>query len=88
MKKHTKAKCARGRSHMALKDASIAKCPKCGTPCYPHRVCKNCGFYKGKEFINVLAKLSKREQKKKKKELEHSHDEHKKTLDAKEMSKK
>ena len=28
-------------------------CPKCGTEIRPHRVCMNCGTYKGKEVIKV-----------------------------------
>ena len=28
------------------------KCPKCGEVVKPHRVCKNCGTYKGKEVMN------------------------------------
>lgn len=27
------------------------KCPKCGEMIRPHRVCPECGFYKGKEVI-------------------------------------
>ena len=27
------------------------KCPKCGAEVRPHRVCKECGSYKGKEVI-------------------------------------
>ena len=28
-------------------------CPKCKKPVLSHTVCLNCGFYKGKEVINV-----------------------------------
>ncbi len=35
----------------------------------PHRVCYNCGTYKGNAVIDVLAKLSKKEKKQKEKEL-------------------
>ena len=30
-------------------------CANCGTPCLPHRVCKACGFYGGKQVIQVKA---------------------------------
>lgn len=45
-------------------------------------MCSNCGFYKGKEIVNVLTKLDKKERKKKEKELakhekEHSREEEK-----------
>ena len=31
-----------------------AKCPKCGAKVLPHVMCANCGFYKGREIIDVL----------------------------------
>jgi hypothetical protein len=35
----------------------------------PHHACPTCGFYKGRQVIDVFAKLSKRERKAKEKEL-------------------
>jgi large subunit ribosomal protein L32 len=66
----------------------ISKCPKCGSLVQPHRICANCGFYKGKEHIDVLAKLTKKEAKKKKREIESGAKDAKKELDPKELSKK
>jgi len=40
----------------------------------PHRVCANCGFYKDKEVVDVLKKLTKKERKEKEKELADKHD--------------
>tara|TARA_Y100000310_G_scaffold273705_1_gene289353 strand:- start:40628 stop:40801 length:174 start_codon:yes stop_codon:yes gene_type:complete len=34
-----------------------------------HRICENCGTYRDKEYIDVLAKLDKKEKKAKTKEL-------------------
>jgi rRNA maturation endonuclease Nob1 len=28
------------------------ECPHCHEPVEPHRVCKNCGYYDGKQVIN------------------------------------
>lgn len=67
--RHTKSRRNRRRSHLALKAKSISVCPKCKKPVLPHCVCKNCGYYKGRQVIDVLAKLEKREKKQKQKEL-------------------
>ncbi|MBQ8868749.1 MAG: 50S ribosomal protein L32, partial [Oscillospiraceae bacterium] len=32
---------------------AFSKCPQCGELKMPHRVCANCGYYKGKEVIKV-----------------------------------
>lgn len=57
------------RSHHALETAQFVACKKCGTQALPHTVCLNCGEYKGRQIIDVLAKLNKKEQKAKKQEL-------------------
>jgi large subunit ribosomal protein L32 len=44
-------------------------CPKCKKPVLPHTVCLNCGFYKGTEVLDVLGKLTKKEQKHRAKEM-------------------
>jgi len=53
-----------------LKSTPLLKCKKCHEPVLPHTICLNCGFYNGREVIDVLAKLTKQERKKKEKELE------------------
>ena len=34
-----------------LSAPSFSKCTQCGELKVPHRVCPNCGYYKGKEVI-------------------------------------
>lgn len=68
--RHTKGKRNRVRSHHALKKGNFAVCQHCKMPVLPHIVCNNCGYYKGRKVIDVLAKLDKKGRKKKEKELE------------------
>jgi len=67
--KHTRASVGQRRMHLFITKAALTTCPKCKKPVLPHIACKNCGYYKGREVINVLAKLTKREQKAKSKEI-------------------
>ncbi|HEX9313260.1 MAG TPA: 50S ribosomal protein L32 [Actinomycetota bacterium] len=32
---------------------TYAECPQCHQPKLPHRVCGNCGYYAGREVIEV-----------------------------------
>ncbi len=41
------------RSHHALPAPARSRCPQCGEPKLPHRVCANCGSYRGREFIRT-----------------------------------
>lgn len=36
-----------------LSAPSFSKCTQCGELKVPHRVCPNCGYYKGKEVVKV-----------------------------------
>ena len=39
------------RSHMRLSMPGIVECPNCGEAKLAHRVCKECGSYKGEEVV-------------------------------------
>ncbi|MDX1607885.1 MAG: 50S ribosomal protein L32 [Candidatus Spechtbacterales bacterium] len=66
----TKSRRNNRRSHHALKKKSLTACKKCGELKMPHRVCQNCGTYKGREYIDITRKMTRREKKRKEKELE------------------
>jgi large subunit ribosomal protein L32 len=68
--RHNQSRRDRRRGNIFIKAPVLIKCPKCGKPVLPHTVCGYCGFYKGKELVNVMAKLEKKEQKKRAKEIE------------------
>jgi large subunit ribosomal protein L32 len=43
------------RSHHALKADAHGECPNCGELKRPHHVCKSCGYYDGREIVDVTA---------------------------------
>ena len=67
--KHTRSKVGKSRMHKYITTLHLNVCPKCKKPVLSHTVCLNCGFYKGKETINVLAKLTKKDKKVREKEI-------------------
>ena len=68
--RHNQSRRDRRRGNIFIKAPALVKCSKCGKPVLPHTVCGYCGFYKGKEYLNVMAKLEKKEQKRRAKEIE------------------
>ena len=60
-----KGKQLRRRSHQALAKRTLKACPQCGKAVRPHRVCASCGYYKGREVVNVLAKRMRKAEKRK-----------------------
>ncbi|HPE68482.1 MAG TPA: 50S ribosomal protein L32 [Thermotogota bacterium] len=40
----------RAKIYRAVRSTS-SKCPNCGEPKLPHRVCLHCGYYSGKQVI-------------------------------------
>ena len=78
------------RMHIFINPAAFTLCKKCGKSIRPHIVCPHCGFYKGKEVVNVLSKLDKKEKKQKEKEIQTIEKEQKKDspLKMEEISKK
>ena len=51
--KSSKGRRDKRRANWKMVAPSLAKCSTCGEPVMPHRVCKNCGTYKGKEIIEL-----------------------------------
>ena len=52
-RKTTKAKSRSRAAHWKATPATCAECPQCHQPKLPHRVCANCGFYAGRQAIDV-----------------------------------
>ena len=43
------------RSHDALSTAAQMECPNCGEVKRPHHVCASCGYYDGREVLEVAS---------------------------------
>ncbi|MDO8575249.1 MAG: 50S ribosomal protein L32 [bacterium] len=56
------------RSHHALDAVRLGTCSNCNSKHVSHTVCTVCGFYKGKEVIDMKAKITKKAKKSKAKE--------------------
>jgi large subunit ribosomal protein L32 len=52
----SKARTGLRRSTWKVDAPAYVECPHCHEPILPHRVCKNCGYYDGKEVIKVEEK--------------------------------
>ena len=53
VKRHSKSRKNKRRSHDALTLPTISICPQCSESKLPHRACPHCGFYKGREVISA-----------------------------------
>lgn len=52
-RKTGRAKTNSRRSSHSLEAPARSVCPNCSEPKMPHRVCTNCGFYDGREVVDV-----------------------------------
>jgi len=52
-RRHSKRRTANRRAHDFLTPTGVSKCPNCDAQKLPHRVCANCGEYKGRAVVAV-----------------------------------
>lgn len=55
-RKVSKTRRNKRRANWKLKAPNLTRCSQCHTLKAPHRVCDECGYYKGKEIIEKAAK--------------------------------
>jgi len=51
-RRQSKTRTRNRRSHHALELPHTVNCSNCGTPVLRHRVCPECGYYRGKQAID------------------------------------
>jgi len=52
-RRQTQARGAKRRAHWKAQAATYSTCPQCHQPKLPHRVCANCGYYGGRQAVEV-----------------------------------
>lgn len=58
----TKSQVGKRRSHLKIKNLALSVCGNCQKATLPHTTCKYCGFYDGKEVVNILGKELKKKE--------------------------
>jgi len=61
-RRHSKSRRDKRRAQWKIKSPNLSRCPQCGAPKLPHRVCPECGYYEGRE---IIPPKKKKEEKKK-----------------------
>ena len=41
------------RSHLSIAPKAMIRCSNCGHANIPHRVCTNCGYYRGRNVLHL-----------------------------------
>ena len=65
-RRHSKQRGRLRRTFYKLKTAGLNKCSQCGKAAKPHMVCPHCGYYKGRQVIDMKSLDEKRMEREKK----------------------
>ena len=52
-RKVSKARQGERRAHLAISAPALVECDHCHEPKLPHHVCPNCGWYQGRQAIEL-----------------------------------
>ena len=53
-KKVSKSRRNNRRSHDRIMMSNLAECANCGELLRPHHVCSSCGYYDGREVVDIV----------------------------------
>lgn len=59
--RHTRSHTKNRRSHHALKEVQLSTCSHCGELHRPHHMCLNCGYYNGRQVLDLETEKIKRD---------------------------
>lgn len=52
-RRHSKSRTSKRRTHDALPQVQTTRCPQCQEMKLPHQICRNCGYYDGRQVRAV-----------------------------------
>jgi large subunit ribosomal protein L32 len=58
-KRHSRARQGKRRAAIRLAVAKTVICPNCKAPILAHKICRACGYYKGKMVLDLTKKTKK-----------------------------
>ena len=50
-RRHSRSRQGKRRAHDHLHETGVSVCPHCNQTNQPHRICSNCGYYKGRRVV-------------------------------------
>ena len=59
-KRHSAARGRKRRTHWKISQGDLIPCPQCKQLKMPHRVCTVCGYYNGKQVVEIKVKEKKK----------------------------
>jgi large subunit ribosomal protein L32 len=58
-RRHSKTRGRKRRTHWKVKPLNLIPCPQCKEMRFPHKVCKVCGYYDGRQVMEIEVKEKK-----------------------------
>ncbi len=52
-RRFSKARTASRRAHFKVRPVTLVDCPQCHARMVPHRMCPTCGYYAGRQVVEV-----------------------------------
>jgi len=52
-RRHSHSRTHMRRAHDSLKTKSLSVCPNCREMKLPHRACPHCGYYRGRQVVEI-----------------------------------
>jgi len=59
-RKHSAQRGRKRRTHWKIKSTNLIACPQCKQLKVPHRVCLVCGYYDGRQIVEIKVKEKKK----------------------------